>query len=220
MSNPRTVADYAAALLGMLPVGRIWPRDLDTNQWRTASAMVPAWVRNEARARILLGDAFPATALELLPDWEASLGLPDPCAGAQPTVELRRVAVRSRLTARGGQSVPYFQAVAALLGYGVVAGSGASVWIEEFRPFRFGQPFGRPLAGPAWAHAWRVHAAGLAVRPFRFGVNRMGEPFATWGDKDFECALRALAPAHTVLGFVYSGPAPLGAFILGLNSLA
>lgn len=218
MSEPRGVAEYAAALLALLPRGRVWPREAGTVQAQTAAAMVPAWVRSEARARALLADAFPASAQELLPDWEASLGLPDPCAGVQPTMELRRLAVHSRLTARGGQSVSYFVEVAAALGYAVT--------VEEFLPFRFGQPFGRPLAGSAWAHAWRVRVAGSTVRPFRFGVSKMGEPFATWGGKELECALRAAAPAHAILIFAYEDAAAvdtgadLDDFMLDVNTLS
>jgi uncharacterized protein YmfQ (DUF2313 family) len=49
------------------------------------SGFTPAFERLTARANNLLIDAFPGSTYELLPEWEATLGLPDPCAGEAPT---------------------------------------------------------------------------------------------------------------------------------------
>jgi uncharacterized protein YmfQ (DUF2313 family) len=60
----------------------------------------------DARAGQLIPDAFPCSTVELLPEWEATLGLPDPCV--QPpltTLQQRQAAVCAKLVARG---VPFF----------------------------------------------------------------------------------------------------------------
>lgn len=191
-----SAADFLAAFQRLLPRGRIWPRAPDAVQTQALAALMPTYVRSTQSANGLLVDAFPATADNLLPEWEATLGLPDPCAGVSPTLALRRAQVVARLTATGGQSIGYFTAFAAALGYPIT--------ITQFAPARFGRPFGQPLCGPAWAFAWQVNAPTFTVQRFRFGQDAFGEPFAAWGNRVLQCELQRLKPAHTTLLFSYS----------------
>ncbi|WP_424138155.1 YmfQ family protein [Roseomonas chloroacetimidivorans] len=192
----RTVAEYSVALLALLPRGRIWPRDPDATLAAVARGLAPSAQRLDGRAVALLTDAFPGTAYELLPEWEASLGLPDPCAGPSPSLQQRRAQVVARLTATGGQSVPYFIEVAANLGYGIS--------VKEYAPARVGLlRAGDRLYGAAWAHAWAIQAPETTVTPFRAGQSAAGERLRTFGNDVLECQLRSLAPAHTVLLFQY-----------------
>lgn len=190
-----TDADFAEAMLRLLPRGPVWPRDAGS-VWRALmKALAPTYTRSYAAAKNLLAETFPPAAIQLLPDWEATLGLPDACAGLSPTVQQRQNQVRARLAATGGQSVPYFVGVAADLGYPVT--------ITECAPSRFGRPFGRPFGGTAWAHVWQVNAPTYQVQRFRFGTDRFGEPFATWGNTVLQCELYRLAPAQTQIIFRY-----------------
>ena len=75
-----TPADYGAALQSLLPTGWAWPRGQVAVQSLLASGLAQLPARLHARANALLVDAFPATTGELLPEWEASLGLPDACS--------------------------------------------------------------------------------------------------------------------------------------------
>jgi len=75
-----TSADYQAALQALLPHGRVWPREPDAVQSRVAAGLAQTAARLHARANYLLRDAFPVAPLELLPEWEATLGLPDECS--------------------------------------------------------------------------------------------------------------------------------------------
>lgn len=191
-------ADYLSAMQALLPRGRAWPRHEDAVLTRTLGALAPVYARLHARANVLLADAFPGTSTELLPEWEATLGLPDPCSGPAPTLAARRAQVMARLAAGGGQSAEYFRGIAATLGYRVT--------VRQFAPARAGKlRAGQPAYGPAWAHAWRVTAPAVTVRRFRAGQGAAGEALATWGNRDLECALRRIAPAHTVLQFSYGG---------------
>lgn len=188
--------DLLAARLAQLPPGRAWPRDADAIPARFLSLLVPTDLRVVLRGLDLLSDAFPASTEELLPEWEESLGLPDPCAGPGQTIEARRNQVVGRLTGLGGQSVPYYIAIAAGLGY--------QITITEFAPFRFGMGFGSPLCGDAWAYAWQVNAPQFTIDYFELGVSGFGEPFASWGSTVLQCELMRLKPAHTYLNFFYS----------------
>lgn len=201
-------ADLLAGLQRLMPMGRIWPREPDAVQTQVLATWVPAYARLYARDNHLLVDSFPATAVELLPEWEATLGLPDPCAGPAPTIVQRQAQVVARLTARGGQSVPYFTAYAAQLGFPVT--------ITEFVPARYGRPnYGKPRYGRDWAHVWRVTAPAVAVTPARYGAHRAGEPYASWGSKVLECELGEIKPAHTILQFAYVGAGQQAAYGTG-----
>ena len=86
--------DYFAGLLTNLqPTGDAWPTDSDAVQQQAFAALATTFAALNSRANYLVKDAFPATALELLPQWEASLGLPDPCTPLATTIQQRQAAV-------------------------------------------------------------------------------------------------------------------------------
>ena len=188
-------ADYLSALQALLPRGRVWPRDPDATQTKVLSGFVPCIAQLNARANFLLIDAFPPSTFELLPEWESTLGLPDPCAGEAPTTQQRVSQVVARLIATGGQSIPYFTAIAAALGYAIT--------ITQFVPSRFGKKFGTSFGDVAWAFAWQVNAPTFTIASLQFG-GAFGIPFASWGNNVLQCELQRLAPAHTTVLFSYS----------------
>lgn len=191
-----SAGDYCNAFLRCLPTGPVWPRDPDAMPYQVALALYSCYATSGVAAAALLVDAFPATAVGLLPEWESALGLPDPCAGEAPTIELRRSQVVARLTDPGGCSIAYFVAYAAALGYDIT--------IDQFRPRRFGDPFGQPMNGLAWAFAWQVDVPEFTTTSRKFG-DAFGEPFATWGSTVLLCELQRLAPAHTTIIFSFTG---------------
>lgn len=202
-----TAADFAASFAGHKPVGAVWPREADTDDARTDAALMPTYVRSWRSIVALIADAFPATTARLLPEWEASLGLPDPCAGPDATLALRRAHVVARLTQSLGPTLTDLTAFAAAL--------GTPITITEFRPARFPVRFGGTFGGPAWAHAWMVSAPGLAINRWKFGVQKFGDPFTRWTDLLLICELRRIKPAHTALLFDYGGRfLPSGALLL------
>lgn len=196
MTPTYTDADFLAGFQALLPTGPIWPREPDAAQTQTLLALVKGYTRNAARANNLLIDAFPVAPVELLPDWEATLGLPDPCAGTAPTIQVRQQQVNARFIAAGGQSVAYFVQVAAALGY--------TITITQFAPSRFGRPFGLAFGGVAWAHAWQINAPTFTIERFSFGHDAFGEPFSSWDNNVLQCELQRLAPAQTALIFSYT----------------
>ena len=188
-------SDYLAACIGALPRGRAWARFFGSVMAQVLSGLMPGYVRNNADAIALVADAFPATTVRLLPEWEASLGLPDICDSDPETLSRRRQNVVTRFASGGGQSVAYFVNVAAALGY--------EITITEFAPFRCGMPLGLPLSGEGWAHVWQVNAPGYSVQHFTCGASVMGEAFSSWGNTILQCTLLRFAPAHTTLIFSY-----------------
>lgn len=182
MNPVYAAADYVSALMNLLPRGRVWPREPNSLIAQVAGMLANTFGRNSARARFLLQDSFPATSVELLPEWEATLGLPDACAGPSPTIQQRQMQVAVAFAGNGGQSKPFYIAYAAALGY--------TITITEFTG--------------ADAQKWQVNAPTFTINYFRAGIGRAGEPLATWGNNVLQCELNRLKPAHTNLVFSYS----------------
>ncbi|MBB3256853.1 uncharacterized protein YmfQ (DUF2313 family) [Paraburkholderia bannensis] len=215
MAAPNYAAsDFASAIHALMPRGLVWPRDPASVQAQVIAGLSPTWQRHTAANNQLLVDAFPATSVELLPEWESTLGLPDPCAGESPTLQGRQQQVVARLTNSGGQSIPYYTAFAKALGF--------EVTVTEFTPFRVGQQsIGAALGTQDWAFTWRINAPAQTVTYFSTGQSYVGQALASWGSAVLECELRTIKPAHTYLNFAYGETGALDlTFILGQSSLA
>jgi uncharacterized protein YmfQ (DUF2313 family) len=192
-----TQQDYADALFALAPQGRAWPQDATTVFQQVLAALAPTPFRAFESASNLLTDAFPATTVELLPEWQATLGLPDPCAGTSPLLSVEQSQVLARFIAGGGQSVEFFINFALTLGYPIT--------ITQFAPFRAGfNTIGQPLYDDAWSFTWQVNAPAIAQTLFTVGNSTIGQALVTvTGNTVLECELQRLAPAHTTVIFSF-----------------
>lgn len=195
-----TASDYLWQFQRLLPHGRVWHRGWGSIQAAHLLTLMPTWVRVHGRGNDLVEAIFPCSTVELLPEWEATLGLPDPCV--QPplsTIQQRTAAVCLKFAARGGSSRDYFIHLAASYGF--------QVEIETFTPFRVnhGRVGGR-LYSTDWAFAWRVVVQGApgTVTYFRVGQSAAGEPLAAWGIKQLECLFETAKPAETEIIWSYT----------------
>lgn len=196
-----TSDQYLQLLRNLLPPGAAWPREDDSDLTKLLGAMADELATIHNRAEALIEEADPRTTLELLPDWERMLGLPDGCTELADTLQERRQAVVSRLTLLGGQSIAYFTAVALSLGYEDIA-------IEEFRPSVCGIAMcGYPLGGThSIRHYWRVVVPGPRLTYARCGVSQCGDLLLNIDRADdLECLLGRLKPAQSNLIFSYEG---------------
>lgn len=190
-------ADFTSALTGLLPRGRAWPRDPDSVMVEAVACLAPTYARGSAAAINLLAAAFPLTASDLIPEWQETLGLPDPCAGQAATIAQQRQQIVARLTDSGGQSGPYFVQLALALGY--------TVTVTNDAPFRCGQSrAGAHVGNQDWFFAWAVHAPAFTTIPFLAGQSTAGEPLVTFGNAVLECELLARVPAQSILKFLYA----------------
>lgn len=151
---------------------------------------------SDAQTDEVYGAIFPDSG-QALSDWERVLALPDPCLiGVSQSVGQRVQAVISKMQGRGGQSKPFFVALAKSLGYDIT--------ITTFRPPRAGLArAGDPLYGGDWAFTWRVNAPAVTVSYARAGIAGAGDPLAAWGNKSLECRLSQMKPAESILLFGY-----------------
>lgn len=161
-----------------MPRGRVWRDDPDSVQGLILGGIAASFERSDATASAILAGSLPGAAESyFLPDWEAALGLPDPCAGTTPTFAQRRDQVRARFIGSGGQSRQRFIDYAATLGF--------IITITNFAPFRVGHStVGQPLAGDAWTFVW--------------GVDVVSNPGGLSTDV-LKCELDAIKPAETTV---------------------
>ena len=172
----RSAQAVLGELLALAPSGWVWAamRDPASNYAGLLIPLAAAAALGEADAEALFAQIDPRVAVAMLPDWEAALGLPDPCAGDAPTLADRQAQAYARLTDPGGASAAYFIQFAAALGYGIE--------ISLFAPYRVGMQLGLRLYDTRWVYAWAVTIIS--------------------GREDFAvlvCEMRERAPAHTYL---------------------
>ena len=171
-------AQYASQLAGLLPVGNLWDRLRRGPAFRgLLRAIGMGFARFHARVLQLQRDVYPPTTSELLPEWEASCGLPDGCLGGGGSVEQRRNAVVGRLTATGGVSPSYYTRVAAAIGF--------EITVEDVA-----------------TNVWRVHAPDETVIEMTCN-DTCNDALRSWGNEQLECTLNRIKHAHTELLFAY-----------------
>lgn len=192
---------YASLWLQLAPRGRAWARGLTSVFRRLGLALAAEFSRVHARAENLLLESHPATTDELLPDWEAFAGLPDPCNPLEQTRRERLQALKARLTDIGGASPDRYTSLARTLGYDTI--------VQGFRPFEFGRSAfgGGQECGDAGLRArLRITVVGPRVTPFEFGMSHFGEPMARIARaEDLECRLDRIVHSHLKLEVGYEG---------------
>jgi len=189
----RTPEDYQAALLAAYPPGIIFPRDPNSIRGRLMLAAGDALSRAEGTAvDLFVQELDPRTATFMFPEWVALTGVTE-----QPSHDETVALIMTRLLNLGGQSIDYFIAVAASIGYAIT--------LVKHRPRRFGLAhFGDAFGLGDWAFVWDVVSALVQLRPRTFGSGRFGEPFATWANERLEQIIRRFAPGHSLVRFIYT----------------
>jgi uncharacterized protein YmfQ (DUF2313 family) len=190
-----TATDYLWQFQRLLPRGRVWQRGWGTVQAADLLTLMPTWARLHTRAGEVIAETFPCSvAAEMLPEWEATLGLPD--CEALGTIQQRQAAVCAKFSMRGGQSIQYFIDLA--------AANGFTITITTYSAFRVDMNrVEDPLYDSAWDYAWMVTSPAETVVYFRTDVSLVEEPLASWGNAQLECLIEKYAPAHTIPMFEY-----------------
>lgn len=213
--NPREASDYANALLLLLPSGAAWPKEPDAVQPLIANALAGCYARMDRRAvELLIESPAGGSLIEMLPEWEATQGLPDPCIGQLPNLALRQAAVLARIRSVGGQSIATIELAAGALGYGLAPGD-----FDDLSAAQLGggltDDTGQPLTGddgtflypdiPITISEFRPFQAGDTLPSlvyseawaFVWRVN--APPSPPWLQLALRCALQRISPAHTVI---------------------
>jgi uncharacterized protein YmfQ (DUF2313 family) len=174
-------ADYTSALFDLLPRGAIWPRFQNTTLYKIVAGLGDFFMRFQNRACVLLEqESFPGTAVEMLPDWETALGLPDPCtAGLAMTVTQRQAACVARLAGSFNPTAANLIAYAATFGLVIT------------------------ITYPA-ANTIVIHGYPVSVTYFRAGQSFAGDLLSTFTPNALlECIMAPVIPAHVAYSFAF-----------------
>jgi len=198
----RSPAVIMSCVFMIQPSGWALPADPNSMWANFLSPMCAAWSAIEAQAAQFATEIDPRTSVLLIPEWEQLLG-PDPCGRdlLATTLQAKQSLNYQRLTSRGGQSIPYFVALAASLGE--TATIQEATW-SRFGMMRFGAT-GARFAPPSNQFNWSVQLAQRVVTKFRFGASQFSDRFGSFTASMAQCPITHAAPAHTVVTFNYSG---------------
>lgn len=174
---------YEEQLGALLPSGRIWSQRPESTLRRLLRAVAGVFAVVHDAADALMRELYPPSTVDLLPEWENLLGLPDACApAADQTIQDRRARVVERLTLQPRPTLLYLTQLAAALGYTAVITEGPGLF-----QITVGVALGR-------------------VTYFRAGESFCGDLLGTFDQAtDLECVLREQKPAHVELVFNYTG---------------
>ena len=190
-----STSDYLRAYLAALPDGPAWNKDPDSTMSAVVDSLMPTYARLSAAAKNMIADSFPASTINLIDEWQSSLGLPDPCLGLNPTLAAEQNQIVARLTDNGGQSLPYFVQYAANLGY--------NISITTFRA---------PLVGYD-----KVGFFKMLPREASFWLVINAEPIAAQ-NKLLECEFANKARGTYTLFYNYSYGTSLDGVVTGTNT--
>ncbi|MCW5737996.1 MAG: DUF2313 domain-containing protein [Enhydrobacter sp.] len=190
-----TLEEWRAATADLLPPGRAWSRDPNSNLGRLISVLARERRSRHKRAVTLLEvEAFPTTALELLPEWEQAAGLPDPCRPLPGTLADRWAALADVFFADHPPTPDNMVLWAVQAGW--------TVTIREQRDFVAGVSMAGDAVGES-DFVWVVTIEDQVISYFRAGQGASGDPLYSFPDiATLECVLRRAAPAHTQVHFI------------------
>jgi len=190
----KTADEYRDQSIQLQPEGRPWSLNPLSNWMKLMGAVCEEIARVRARACELRTELVPSKTVNLLPDFETELGLPEPCNLNAPTdFESRRDEVVRKTAAVGGNSIEYYRSLAAKLGVEVVIYEDTGT--ESFLCGR--NVSGDAINGTIFLFTWYVEVQNYTVNVFQCGQNQSGTPLRWWGAEELECFFNILKQSHT-----------------------
>ena len=86
-------AAYRDQIHALLPAGRAWPEESGTTLDDLVQALAVVIADVDLSDARLLDEVRPDTTVDLLPDWERVLGLPDSCTQLGSNIVIRRASL-------------------------------------------------------------------------------------------------------------------------------
>lgn len=113
MPDAQILLRFVLGLLSHLAPGRALTREPGSSVYQLATGLATELARVQEKVDGALREMIPWQAVDMLPDWEALLGITAPAT----LLADRQAAVRARLMGDGPPTLPGFEALAASLGY-------------------------------------------------------------------------------------------------------
>lgn len=193
-----TVVNYESAIKGLFPKGEAFSFRNNKSLTSIVKAMAIPFFRFDQRTQDLVREMSPLLTFELLPEWEAALGLPSDCSATEDvTIQERRYQVLSKLAIDGGQSRAFY--------INLIKSLGFNISIEEHKPFTAGSDAGDDLTNTSdWQFTWDVIVQETAAYYFVAGSSA-GEPLRVFRNEIVQCFINQMKPAHTYVRFIFLG---------------
>lgn len=174
---------YFNALAALLPPGIALNPEGDELQDLLAKTAQELLLVEQMEVQ-LYTEQDPRNCKYLLPEWEASFGLPDKCMrqGSQ-TFEERRRAVYAKFIDVGGARRTRYELLLAAIGY-------PDAEIERCRLFTCETPVDQPLfEDPEWRFNWRINMGADSDLKEWTCESPCDEHLRVWGDAIAECVI-------------------------------
>jgi uncharacterized protein YmfQ (DUF2313 family) len=187
--------EWLGATMDLLPQGIAWPRDPGSNLGKLLGVIADERQADHERALVLLEvEGFPTTSVELLPDWEQDVGLPDPCKPLPGSLAERWAALADIFFADHPPTPANMVLWASQAGWNVT--------IREQRDFVAGISQAGDAVGES-DFVWVVTVLDQARTYFRPSQSTSGEPLWNFPDlSTLQCVLRRANPGHLQLYFI------------------
>lgn len=194
-----TERDYSHQIDELLPRGPIWKRTPGGALDAVLYALGREAARVDARINQVIEESDPRTSIEELARWFDDYGIPSACleAIADPSQEQMRQELLAKITSNLGLTAAFFESLAGTLGY--------QAKVTTFTEHDVNDDVAHPLYEKQWT---TVMTLGITIRSngnaeyldVTWGAD---EPLARWENALLECVIRALAPAHVYVIFMY-----------------
>lgn len=188
-----SIEEATRQLASTIPDGRAWQAKSipGTNMYAVVSACASEFREIQIQIETLAREFDINLSDQLLPDWEASCGLPEECIGQMASLEDRRNAVILRL-----RKIPfvtkadYENLAFQLTGLSVTVTPGAEI---ELFPLDFPIPFS---SGNSYFKLYVTFNDAIGGFPYLFPFN-----FVSTGDNIIRCVFEQIAPANVLIIF-------------------
>lgn len=187
---------YARQLAALLPPGIAFESEPGSDMAELLHRVGSYLAAADSRANQLRDEANPYRTLALLPEWEASLGLPDSCSVGAPTLAERRAAIIARLTDAGGARIPRFVQIAKAMGYDGVSTS-------RFKPHTCEMSCESPIYSDDWRFAWQLNVPQQTVAIESTCESGVEDPLRVWGSTELECVISRECPQPSIVLISY-----------------
>lgn len=188
---------YREQLFGLLPTGRAWPRGPGTVLYKLLDASAERFADIDRRAVGLLDELLVSRTFDLLPEWEADLGLPDSCSVLGSSVQVRRAAALHKQVSKPDMSPEAYREIARSF--------GVEIAIDELNQARADAIAGLDTTNGKWRFVWWIAIPLSSDVQYFTTESDVETPLSTVErNTELECRLQKASPAHTRLYVGYA----------------
>jgi len=192
------VDDYAHQLKHLHPRGKLWDSLLrdESLYSRFLKGIVTEFTRIDERTQVLINEADPRRAVELLPEWEKVADIPGDCGLLGETIAERQLVLTAKITEQSSDNNQELIDVAELHGFAPAA-------ITEYESHSVDSTVDVPIYAEDWRFAIKLSVPNKPVITFTVDSSvdeSLGEALS---GAQLECAILKMAPAHCVVIFEY-----------------